>query len=46
VRRRTGNAAVIGEIREDDKEVFRYGGETVAVIPNRPSEDLLRELSG
>ena len=46
VRRRTGNAAVIGEIREDDKEVFRYGGETVAVIPNRPSEDMLKELSG
>jgi phosphoribosylformylglycinamidine synthase len=39
-------AEVIGEINDDDKEVFEYRGKTVAVIPNRPSQADLEELSG
>lgn len=38
-------AAVIGEITDDDKEVFTYEGETVAVIPNRPSLAVLAEVA-
>ena len=37
-------AAIIGEITDDDKEVFEYNGKTVAVIPNKPSEAVLKEL--
>lgn len=37
-------AAVIGEITDDDKEIFEYQGETIAVIPNKPSEAVLEEL--
>ena len=37
-------AEVIGEINNDDKEVFEYKGKTVAVIPNRPSEADLASL--
>lgn len=31
------NVAIIGEITADDKEVFEYNGQPVAVIPNKPS---------
>ncbi|GAH38125.1 unnamed protein product, partial [marine sediment metagenome] len=37
-------AAIIGEITDDDKEIFEYHGKTVAVIPNTPSKDVLEEL--
>ncbi len=37
-------AAIIGEITDDDKEIFEYNGKTVAVIPNKPSKDVLDEL--
>jgi len=37
-------AVVIGEITDDDKEIFEYQGQTVAVIPNKPSEAVLQEL--
>jgi phosphoribosylformylglycinamidine synthase len=37
-------AAIIGEITDDDKEIFEYNGKTVAVIPNKPSKDVLEEL--
>lgn len=37
-------AAIIGEITDDDKEIFEYNGKTVAVIPNEPSKDVLEEL--
>ncbi len=37
-------AAIIGEITDDDKEIFEYSGKTVAVIPNTPSKDVLEEL--
>ncbi|MDD5476325.1 MAG: AIR synthase-related protein [Syntrophales bacterium] len=44
VRAVTENVAVIGEITADDKEVFECGGEIIATIPNRPSEEILEEL--
>lgn len=44
VRSKTDNAAVIGEITSDDKEVFEYNGEVVAVIPNNPSKETLEAL--
>lgn len=37
-------AEVIGEITDEDREVFEYKGETVAIIPNRPSQADLKEL--
>lgn len=37
-------AAIIGEINSDDKQVFTYQGQTVAVIPNKPSQAELNEL--
>ena len=37
-------AAIIGEITDDDKEIFEYNGKTVAVIPNEPSKNVLDEL--
>lgn len=46
IRSKRGIAAVIGEINQGDKEVFTYKGETVAVIPNNPSEEVLVELKG
>jgi len=36
--------AVIGEITDDDKEIFEYQGKTIAVIPNKPSKAVLEEL--
>ncbi len=46
VRSKTDRTAVIGEITEDDREVFEYGEEVVAVIPNHPSEEVLQSLRG
>lgn len=37
-------AAIIGEITDDDKEIIEYNGKTIAVIPNKPSEADLEEL--
>jgi len=37
-------AAVIGEINNDNKEVFEYRGQTIAVIPNEPSNEILESL--
>ncbi|MDD5655550.1 MAG: AIR synthase-related protein [Candidatus Omnitrophica bacterium] len=45
IRAKTDNVAVIGEITRDDKETFTYGGETVAVIPNKPSQETLKALA-
>jgi len=39
-------AAIIGEITDDDKEVFEYQGQTVATIPNKPSKEILESLKG
>lgn len=44
VRSRGARAEVIGEINDDDKQVFEYKGKTIAVIPNKPSEADLEEL--
>lgn len=44
IRSHKPKVAVIGKITEDDQEVFKYDGETVAVIPNKPSEEVLVEL--
>ena len=33
------------EMNDDDKQVFEYQGKTIAVIPNRPSEADLEELT-
>ncbi len=38
-------SVVIGEINDDDKEVFEYNGEKIAVIPNEPSQEMLESLS-
>lgn len=38
-------AAVIGEITDEDHIVFTFKGEQVAVIPNHPSPEQLKELS-
>ncbi|NLG33104.1 MAG: phosphoribosylformylglycinamidine synthase, partial [Syntrophomonadaceae bacterium] len=40
-----GTAAVIGEITGDNQNVFTYRGENVAVIPNQPSPEQLKELT-
>lgn len=39
-----GVAAVIGEITDDDKEVFEFSGQIIATIPNKPSKEILEEL--
>jgi len=44
VRTKTDNVAVIGEVTSDNKEVFEYDGEVVAVIPNKPSREMLEAL--
>lgn len=38
------DAAVIGEVTSDEKEVFEYNGEVAAVIPNKPSKETLQAL--
>jgi len=45
IRANGARAEVIGEINDDDKEVFEYKGKTVAVIPNHPSKADFEELS-
>jgi len=37
-------AELIGEITDDDKQIFKFKGKTIAVIPNCPSEADLEEL--
>lgn len=44
IRAKGVRAEVIGEINDDDKEIFTYKGKTVAVIPNRPSRADLASL--
>ena len=44
VRGRGVKADIIGEITEGDSEVFRYNGEVVAEIPNKPAAEALEEL--
>ena len=44
VRSKTDHVAVIGEVTSEDREVFEYNGEAVAVIPNNPSKETLEAL--
>jgi len=44
VRSKGVKAEMIAEITDDEKQVFEYQGKTIAVIPNRPSEEDLKEL--
>ncbi len=37
-------SVVIGEITEEDHEIFEYGGRRIAEIPNRPSKETLDSL--
>ena len=43
-RSKNGIAAVIGEITDQDYNVFTYKGEVVANIPNKPSPETLEKL--
>jgi phosphoribosylformylglycinamidine (FGAM) synthase-like enzyme len=45
IRAKGVRAEVIGEINDDNKEVFEYKGKTVAVIPNAPSQADLKALN-
>ncbi len=45
IRAKNVRAEVIGEITKDNKEVFEYKGRTVAVIPNKPSQADMNELT-
>jgi len=45
IRSKGPKAEVIAEITDDDKQIFEYKGKTIAVIPNRPSETDLGELT-
>ncbi|MCL2451467.1 AIR synthase-related protein [Candidatus Saccharibacteria bacterium] len=44
IRSKKAKATIIGEITNDDKVVFTYGGKTIASIPNKPSAKVLAEL--
>jgi len=46
IQSKNGTAAMIGEINNDDKEVFEYRGQTVATIPNKTSKEILESLRG
>jgi len=45
IRAKGVRAEVIGEMNDDNKEVFEYKGKTVAVIPNVPSPADRKELN-
>jgi phosphoribosylformylglycinamidine (FGAM) synthase-like enzyme len=45
IRSKGAKAEAIGEINDDNKQVFEYQGKTIAVIANRPSEADLEELT-
>ena len=44
IRAQNAKATVIGEITNDDHVVFTHQGQTIATIPNRPSNEVLAEL--
>jgi phosphoribosylformylglycinamidine synthase len=45
IRSKGVKTALIGRTNNDDKQVFRYKGRTIAVIPNKPSAATLKELT-
>jgi phosphoribosylformylglycinamidine (FGAM) synthase-like enzyme len=44
IRSKNGITAVIGEITDQDYNVFTYQGQVTATIPNKPSPEILEEL--
>lgn len=44
IRAKNGIAAVIGEINDEDCCIFEFNGQTIATIPNKPSEEQMAEL--
>lgn len=44
VRSKTDNVSVIGEVTSGDKGIFKYNGEVIAEIPNKPSKAILKAL--
>ncbi|MFO7772892.1 MAG: AIR synthase-related protein [Dehalococcoidia bacterium] len=44
IRSQNGAAAIIGEINNDNREVFEYRGQVIATIPNEPSKEALESL--
>jgi len=44
IQSKNGIATVIGEITDDNKEIFEYNGKIIATIPNEPPEEILEEL--
>lgn len=44
IRSKTDHVAVIGEVTDDDKEIFIHNGEIIATIPNKPSKETLEVL--
>lgn len=44
IQSKNGIAVIIGEITNDDKEIFEYNGRIIATIPNEPSKEILEEL--
>jgi len=44
IKTKTDNVAIIGEITDDDKEIFEYNGDIIATIPNSPSKETIAAL--
>ncbi|MGI6452362.1 MAG: AIR synthase-related protein [Syntrophomonadaceae bacterium] len=46
IKTKNGIAAVIGEITDKDFNIFEYQGQVTAIIPNKPSAEVLKSLGG
>jgi phosphoribosylformylglycinamidine synthase len=44
IRSQNAKAVVLGEITEDAEVTFTYKGQTIAEIPNKPSDEVIKEL--
>lgn len=44
IRSKNGIAAIIGEITDQDHNVFTYGDKVIATIPNKPTPEILQSL--
>ncbi len=44
IRSKNGIAAVIGEITDQDHNIFTYQGQVIANIPNKPAAETLQKL--
>lgn len=45
IRLKTEYVSVIGEITNDDKEIFEFNGKSIATVPNHPSKEMLSALA-